>query len=170
MSAVINNLFAPFNVFENPTLTFGVLQYVTLEVLVSRAFRFVLNEPAPWSTDFFVHIVSIPFLGGLSAFFDSETILDNTEFIPLLLDGAQGIPAVFAAQFVLHTFQLGFTTPHFNLKDLLITAASKAITRPISSFLYHTLFPSAVKEQWDTVDMYIQQQKDVSQIKTEPSA
>ena len=143
------------------------LQYITLEVLVSRAFRYFLNEPAPWSTDFFVHLISMPFLGGLSAYAEQKTILDSSDFASLLYDGAQGIPAVFAAQFVLHSFQSGLSFPTFNLKDLLITAASKAITRPIAAFLYHTVFPEKVKQQWDSVDEYVQKQKQVSHIKIE---
>ena len=166
MGAVISNLFVGFDVFDKPDLAFGIAQYVTLEVLVSRIFRFVLNEPGSWATDFFVHVISIPFLGGLSAWAaDSDSY--ESDFGTLLMDGAKGIPAVFAAQYVLQSFTLGPSLPKFNMRDVMITSASKAITRPIAGFLYQNVFTEELREQWDDIDAYVTAQMDRSSIKAE---
>ena len=167
MASILENLLAPYDFLNKPDLAFGVIQYVFLEVIVSRIFRYVLKQPAPWGVDFAVHFISIPFLGGLSAFAESQGELKESDFLTLLLDGAKGIPGVFVAQYVVQSFQLGPVIPHFNLRDLLITAASKAITRPIAGFLYNYVFPDKIKEQWDDVDAFVAFQNTKSNIKVE---
>ena len=167
MSSVLSNLFGAFDFLDKPDLAFGVAQYVVLEVLVSRIFRFLLKEPAPWATDFFVHVISIPFLGGLSAWTEESEVFEDSDFLTLLVDGAKGIPAVFVAQYVLQSFSIGPSLPQFHLKDVLITSASKAITRPIAGFLYKNVFGEQLREMWDDVDMLIAYQQDRSSVKGE---
>ena len=48
-----------------------------------------------------------------------------------LAAGAKGIPAVILAQYIVASFTRGFHVPWFNLKDILITAAAKAVTAPL---------------------------------------
>ena len=168
MSAILENLLSGFDFVEKPDLAFGVLQYVVLEVLVSRVFRYFLKQPKSWGDDFFIHLISIPFLGGLSAWSGEMQAFDE-DFMPLLLDGAKGIPAVFAAQYVVQSFELGPSLPVFTLKDVLITAASKAITRPIAGFLFQKVMPESIQEQWRDVDTYITKQTERSSIKGEPN-
>jgi hypothetical protein len=69
----------------------------------------------------------------LGAPFGDQTTLGTTpDYTTALKDGARGIPAVLAAQWVYNTASRGFHVPWFGMKDLLITAGSKAITRPLT--------------------------------------
>jgi len=163
----ISNLLTGFDFFEKPALAMGVLQYILLEVLVSRLFRFLVDHPKTWTEDFFIHIISIPFLGGLSAWSGNAGTYDDN-FFSLLLDGARGIPAVFVSQYIVSSFEEGPTLPGpFDMKDVLITAASKAITRPLAGFLYQFVFPKAIKDTWDDVDLLVTAQVEHSIIKIE---
>ena len=82
-------------------------------------------------------------VGGTAAFFDQNSGYEgqdaegkNVTFTTQLMDGAKGIPAVLVAQYIIDSFSKGFHAPWFNMKDLLITAGSKAITRPLVGFVY----------------------------------
>ena len=47
-----------------------------------------------------------------------------------------GIPALFIAQYVYNTFGKGFHMPFWSMKDALIMAAAKILTRPLLSMVY----------------------------------
>ena len=55
------------------------------------------------------------------------------------MDGAKGVPAVFAAQYVINTALAGLHAPRLNFTDILVTAAAKIATRPLISFLYQPM-------------------------------
>ena len=52
------------------------------------------------------------------------------------MDGAKGVPAVFVAQYICNTALAGLHAPKLQFNDILVTAASKIITRPIISLVY----------------------------------
>ena len=130
---VLSNAVIPIDIRRDGQLI-GTAEYVAAEVLVSKVIRSVLKMENRNILDLaFVHVLSIPFLGGLAApFGDQASISDaSAGYTKALTDGAKGIPAVLAAQWVLATASKGFHFPWFTMKDLLITAGSKAITRPL---------------------------------------
>ena len=126
------NAAAPVN-FSETNQVLGTAEYVAVEVAVSKIVRSVLKmeNRSIWDL-FWIHLLSVPFMGGLGAPFGDQTPLANTpDYTTAALDGARGIPAVLAAQWVIATASKGFHFPWFNMKDLLITAGSKAISRPL---------------------------------------
>ena len=52
------------------------------------------------------------------------------------MDGAKGVPGVFAAQYIINTALKGLHAPRLNFTDILVTAAAKIATRPLISFIY----------------------------------
>ena len=130
---VVRNAVAPLD-FGEDNRVLGTAEYVAIEVAVSKIVRSVLKmeNRSVWDL-FWIHLLSVPFLGGLGAPFGDQTPLANTnDYTQALKDGARGIPAVLAAQWVYNTASRGFHVPWFGMKDLLITAGSKAITRPLT--------------------------------------
>ena len=81
-----------------------------------------------------------------------------------LTDGGKGIPAVLLAQWILDSFTKGFHAPWFNLKDLLITAGTKALTRPLVGFIF-TYLPEAGQDNLRVVDEMIRRQRFFSTLK-----
>ena len=130
---ILSNAAIPVD-FRRDSQLIGTAEYVAAEVLVSKIVRSVLKMEQRNILDLaFVHVLSIPFLGGLAAPFGGQAAIDDAGagYTKALTDGAKGIPAVLAAQWILATASKGFHFPWFTMKDLLITAGSKAITRPL---------------------------------------
>ena len=130
---VLSNAVIPIDIRRDSQLI-GTAEYVAAEVLVSKVVRSILKMEQRNILDLaFVHVLSIPFLGGLAAPFGDQSRIDDAQagYTQALTDGAKGIPAVLAAQWILATASKGFHFPWFTMKDLLITAGSKAITRPL---------------------------------------
>ena len=68
-------------------------------------------------------------------------------------DGAKGIPAVFAAQYVVNTALKGMHAPSIKFKEVLTTAASKILSRLLLSGGY-SLFPASFfRNNLDILDM-----------------
>ena len=88
------------------------------------------------------HLISIPFLSSIPiASLNSKTTLsdyleEKLTFVESLQLSANGIPPVLVSQFIVNTSFLGFHLPKFSFIDLLITAGSKLLTRPILQLLY----------------------------------
>ena len=129
---VISNSVAPVDI-RKPYQAYGTAQLVAVEVLVSKIIRTVLKMENRGIAELaFVHLLSIPFMGGIGAPFGAQSSVHNTgDYAQAFKDGAKGIPGVLLAQWVVNTSYKGFHFPWFNLKDLLITAGSKTITRPL---------------------------------------
>ena len=72
--------------------------------------------------------------------------------------GAKGIPAVLLAQYLVNTFTTGFHVPWFNFKDLLITAACKAITTPML-YAARTWLPDMMTNGLEIMQLLEQQQE-----------
>ena len=131
---VIDNAVLPVDI-RKQTQVGGALTYVGFEVLVSYIARRVFKiAQRPVTQLAAIHALSIPFLGGLSAFMDGE---DERGFeAPMseqFMEGAKGVPAVFAGTYIVNTYLDGIHAPKLDFKDILITAASKIATRPLMS-------------------------------------
>ena len=85
------------------------------------------------------------------------------------MDGAKGVPAVFASTYIVNTYLAGLHAPKLDVKDILITAASKIATRPIMSLLYPNLGDSFRNGQ-DSLNTLFKTQRDKSSIKSKKKA
>ena len=143
MTAVFNNAIMPFDL-RNPKRVGGVAQVVLLEVIVSKMMRKILGmAPAGFMELAAIHAVSMPFLGGLSGFADAPGRPGGKrDYSAIFMDGAKGIPAVFLAQYIINTGARGIHVPGIRVKDILITAASKSLTRPLVEMVYPYLHGS----------------------------
>lgn len=127
----------PFDV-RKPTVMGGALAHIGFEVLVSYIARHVLKSQKRSILELTaIHSLAVPFEGGLTAFTESPNPLGmeaptSAQFV----DGAKGVPAVLAATYIANTFMDGLHAPRINFQDVLITSASKIITKPIQSVLY----------------------------------
>ena len=152
------NAIVPFDP-RKTTLLMGSAEYIALEVLVSKLARFLLKSPRGWVELAMVHAISLPFMGGAVGFADENRQVnkDKKAWSELFMDGAKGVPAVLLAQWVMNTFYSGFHFPWFNMKDLLITAGAKTITRPITGFLMDYL-PADAGDALEIVDQLVRLQ------------
>ena len=171
---VAKNIIVPIDPRRTKQLL-GSLEYVAAEVVVAKIVRKIIKaDTKGWLELAYIHTLSLPFLGGLGAFFENQKDYagqdpDTGKAIGVatqLMDGAKGIPAVLLAQYILESFAKGFHVPWFNLKDLLITAGTKAITRPVVGFVYKYL-PENAKENLQIVDILISRQREISSLKSE---
>ena len=161
---VTANMFAPVDV-RNTTLVGGTVGYVSVEVLVSYILRRVFKiEQRGFVELSAIHTLSIPFIGGLSAFADPNHQLGlEAPFGAQFMDGAKGIPAVFAAQYVVNTFMDGLHMPRLNFKDILITASAKILSRPLMSVLYPQV--EMFRSGQDALEETFKKQHNVSNLK-----
>ena len=134
---VLYNGLQPVDVSKPPQVL-GVAEYVAMETFVSYMCRWLFKtEKRSLAQLATIHAVSIPFIGGLSAFADpTHPAGYSSPFQNLAMDGAKGIPGVFAAQYVINTALGGLHAPRLNFTDILVTAAAKIITRPVASLVY----------------------------------
>jgi hypothetical protein len=136
------------NVFKNAILPLkggkmikASIVYVALEVAVSKLLRRITKAQNKSIGELAAtHLVSLGFMGGISA-----SMTQNKEKIIAYGDksvkqhikqGMKGLPALFVAQFVFYTFWHGFYMGGASLREMMITAAAKILTRPIASKIY----------------------------------
>ena len=145
----------------------GSLEYIAAEVVVAKIVRKVMKaDNKGWLQLAYIHALSLPFMGGAAGFFDANAdYRSNPEFTGNLMDGAKGIPAVLVSQYIIDSMSKGFHVPWFNFKDLLITAGSKALTRPLTAFVYKYV-PSTVQDNLRVFDILVQRQSNASTLKT----
>ena len=134
---IVNTAIQPID-FRKPAQVFGVAEYVAAEVLVSYFARWLFKSEKRTLLELAaIHTVAIPFVGGLSGFSgDNHSLGYEAPFGNLFQDGAKGISAVFASQYVCNTALQGLHAPRLNFQDILVTAGAKLVTRPILSVLY----------------------------------
>ena len=134
---VLYNGLQPVDVTKLPQV-FGVAEYVAAEVFVSYMARWLFRtEKRTLAELATIHAVSVPFIGGLSAFAEpTHPAGYEAPFQDLAMDGAKGVPGVFAAQYIINTALKGLHAPRLNFTDILVTAAAKIATRPLISFIY----------------------------------
>lgn len=153
------------------TLVVGNAQIVAVEVVVSKLLRYLIKAESRSVLNLVaVHTVSMALLGGFSGFFEGVKYLANEpSTTDALMDGAKGIPGLFAAQYVVNTAGQGLHFPKFTFKDMLITGASKAITRPIINMAYSSL-PVSMQRNFSAHDEMINKQKEVSRFGSDKSS
>ena len=134
---VFNNAIQPVDIRYGSQVA-GAAEYVAAEVLVSYFARYLFKvEKRSLMQLAAIHAVSIPLIGGLSAGFEDNNIFGyESPMADLVTDGAKGVPAVFAAQYVCNTALAGLHAPKLDFRDILVTAASKIVTRPLLSLMY----------------------------------
>ena len=158
------NAILPYDI-RKTTLVAGCAQLVAIEVIVAKLLRKVLGMGNRGVMELAaVHIVSLPFLGGLAGFFDPNGGLGGEKFTDSLMAGAKSVPAVFLAQYIINTGASGFHIPKLSVKDVLITAASKAITRPLIVLAYPKLH-ATLQQNFDLENAMEQAQNAASNLK-----
>ena len=116
----------------------------------------------------FIHLISMGLLGGFAGAFDpAAPPTGDTATTDALQDGLKMVPGVFAAQYVVSVAQKGL---HMNfksvsVKDLLITAASKALSRPIINMVY-TKLPEQLATGIDEHERMVQRQQAASRLQS----
>ena len=156
-------------------LLLGSLEYIAAEVVVAKIVRKIIKaDTVGWLQLCYVHALSLPFMGGAAGFFDPNEDYKGKDkegkefgFGQQFMDGAKGIPAVLIAQWIVASFAKGFHAPWFNLKELLITAGAKALTRPVVGFVFEYL-PNAAAENLRVLDLLIQMQQQKSTLASKP--
>lgn len=139
----------------------GGVEYVAVEVLVSKFLRKMLRfEDRGFFELAYIHTLSLPFLGGASAFVAGNTAY-SASLMENLKDGAKGIPAVLLAQWVVATCTKGFHIPAMSLKDVLITSAAKSLSKPLVSIVFKYL-PADMASALNVVGYMTKKQNDVA--------
>jgi len=172
---VLTNLVLPVDP-RRTKLLLGSLEYIAFEVVVGKMVRKLIKaDNVGWARLAYIHAVSMPFLGGAAGFFPEAEAYEGARadtgkaigFTDHLVDGAKGIPAVLLAQWILDSVTKGFHAPWFNMKDLLITAGTKMLTRPVIGFVFKYL-PSDAQNNLLVVDELIRRQRFFSTLRSDP--
>ena len=169
---VVTNVVTPFDP-RRTKLLLGSLEYIAAEVVVAKVVRKIIKaDTKGWFQLAYIHALSLPFMGGTAAFFEQQAPYvgqDNTgnpvSVTTQLMDGAKGIPAVLVAQYIIDSMSKGFHAPWFNMKDLLITAGTKALTRPVIGFIYRYL-PTDAAQNLEVVEHLVKLQRNASSLKS----
>ena len=171
---IATNVITPFDP-RRTKLLLGSLEYIAAEVLVAKIVRKIIKaDNKGWAALAYVHALSLPFMGGAAGFFDPSENYNAPDqktgkkigFTTHLTDGAKGIPAVLLAQWIVESFARGFHAPWFNMKDLLITAGTKALTRPVLGFVIDYL-PATLKDNLLVVEELIRRQQVASTLRSD---
>ncbi len=149
----------------------GAMGYVGVEVLISYIARRVFKiSPRPVTQIAAIHALSLPFIGGLAAFTDENHPLElEAPMGDQFMDGAKGIPAVFASTYIVNTYLEGIHAPKLDVKDILVTAAAKIASRPVMSLLYPNL-GAGFRNGQDTINTLFKAQRSASRINSDTSS
>ncbi len=157
------NTVNPWNITrkDGGNLILGNVQVIALEVLTSKLVRWALGMRRKSIIDLaLIHTISQSFLGGLAgAFPTTKSLTGKHGPLDSLSDGAKQIPGVLAAQYIYHTANVGLNLDFkkISFADLLVTAASKTLTRPLINLIY-TVSPAAVAKGFDAHDVMLESQ------------
>jgi len=160
------NAILPLNPLQG-MLAVGSLEYVAIEVFVSKLLRILLRMDTKGLIELAtVHAVSLAFMGGAAGFMDPPSSIASAKLLTQLRDGAKGIPAVLLAMWSVDTLSFGFHAPFtkWTLKDVLVSAASKALSRPIFSLMY-PLLPQPMKDPFNLTEMMVNRQTNSSTLR-----
>ena len=153
---VLNNTILPVDP-RKPALLVGSIQLITLEVLMAKTLRKVLSMGNRGFIELaLIHAVSLPMI--VAGAFGQNTQYQNATATTSFQDGAKGVPAVFMAQYITNVAAKGFHMPKVSMKEILVTAASKMLTRPLITLMYPKLHKQ-LKDGFDVQNrMEIKQQ------------
>jgi len=167
----VQNMFdqavAPID-FRKTEIVMASVEYVAFEVLSDYLLRWLFKlKRNPFVQTAVMHAVSIPFVGGASAFFNGiHTLGYEAPWGDVIFDGAKGTPALWAAQFVVQTSLTGFHFPKVEFKDLAVLLASKALSRVIIAGAWSYL-PDQVRDSLDLLENAFQKQWAASRFKSD---
>ena len=126
---VLKNMGAPLT--ASTPAAMGNAQRVVLEVLMSKILRKVMRmQDRSFLYLTAVHALSLPLIGGLQSVFTGEQNF-NSSNLQQVQAAAGSVPGVYAAEYVVNTSSVGFHVPKPSLRDALITAVAKILTRPL---------------------------------------
>ena len=157
---VFKNVTNPY--FGSTKIAMGNAQLVAAEVIISKLLRKVLGmQDRSFGYLTAVHAASLPLIGGLQApisksagygplFFKSatqdKTFSSNTD---ILMAALGSVPAVWAAEYIVNTSTVGFHVPKPVIRDALITAASKMLTKPLIGMSINTILPETMRDNFE---------------------
>ena len=161
---ILTNAVQPVD-FRRGSQVAGSAEYIAAEVIVSYFARYLFKMEKRTVLELAaIHAVSIPLIGGLSAGFnDANVYAYESPWGDVVQDGAKGVPAVFAAQYVCNTALAGLHAPKLNFQDILVTAATKIVTRPIVSIIYPYL-GETFRNNLDVVEELVSRQRSKSRL------
>ena len=159
------------NMFYNAVAPFagsdrivGTTFNVAAEVLVESAVRKMVGQKKiEWFDMVAYHAISQPFMMAFVAGGDLTEVGRGT-YKDQAIDGFRGVPALLLAKYILYTYYQGFFLPGFNMKELLLTAGTKTITRPIVHTVQKWL-PKTLADQIAVVDAIYGSQMENSNLK-----
>jgi hypothetical protein len=128
----------------------GNAQLIAVEVLVSKLLRKVLgmsNRSFAYLTA--VHGLSLPLIGGLQAPISDPKGYGPRPNLEVLQAAFGTVPAVWAAEFIANTAGVGFHIPRPGIRDALISAASKMLSKPLIGLSINTILPTAVRANFE---------------------
>ena len=135
-------------------VVFGAAEYVFFEGfthwMLMYFFRFERRSFIELAA---IHTVSLPFIGGLAAMVEFPHDMGyEAPWGDLVYDGAKGVPAVFAAQYLVNTALKGIHAPSIRFNEVLTTIAAKILSRLLLAGGY-SLFPAgAFRSNLDVLD------------------
>ena len=153
------NAVLPFNPM-NFKLAMGSAEYVAWEVIVTKVIRSLFGYSNKSVFELAqVLAVSLTFMGGAQGFMAAPGGYAAGSLLEQLKDGAKGIPAVLLAKYSVDTCYKGFHIPFkgWSMSDIIMSAASKAISRPLFSLL-HTQIKGKLTAPMETVDEMVRNQ------------
>ena len=163
MTAVLENTILPVDVRKVDAVA-GFAEKVFVEVAVSKVLRKILRMGDKGILHLTaVHYISQPVMGGFIAPFGKAQATKGATYQQALIDGLKGVPAVFFAQYVVNTSLKGLHVPGISIKESFITAAAKALTRPLMKFLIPYLGVS-IDRQFNVADAIVRRQSDRSRL------
>jgi len=149
-------------------VVFGAAEYVFFEVFTHWMLMYFLKFERRGLMELAaIHTVSLPFIGGLGAVMDFPHELGyEAPWGDVAMDGAKGIPAVFAAQYIVNTALKGMHAPSISFKEVLTTIVAKILSRFLVSLGYYQL-PDFFRNNLDILDMAFAKQFVKSRLKAD---
>ena len=128
----------------------GNAQLVALEVIISKLLRKMLGM-ADRSFAYLaaVHAASLPLIGGFQAAVSDPTGYKPTPDLEVLKAAAGTVPAVWAAEYIVQTGNVGFHVPKPSMRDAMMTAASKMLTKPLIGLSLNRILPDGVRDNFE---------------------
>ena len=137
LTTVIENGLQPIDIRKTKNVFAGA-EIILSEALVSYLARWTFGgEKMSFMKLVMLHAIANPLHGGIEETLGAaEVTYKGGEYTDQFAKSVSNIPGVFVAQYIVNTPDKGIRMPGFSLKDVLLTAGSKIVTRPILKFLY----------------------------------
>ena len=149
----------------------GNAQLVAAEVIVSKLLRKMLGMSNRSFTYLAAaHAASLPLIGGFQGAIADPVGFQPRPDLKVLQAAAATVPAVWAAEYVVQTSAVGFHVPKPSMRDALMTAASKMLTKPLIGLGIHTILPIAVRDNFERAGALEATYNRASNLRRSPSA